>query len=110
MRHKPTQMQTIFYQLYQHHKSDKREEFLPIFQFMGEVYMPELGRWGFMSYELPARFADIKRENPNLLEQKLIHGKSGAKYFGYRLRTGVKPEDIKDPRLLEFYRKIRKHE
>ena len=104
---KITQIQTIFYRLYKHFKSEKREEYIPIFEFMGEVYVEELGKWGWMSYELPARFADIKNGNPGLLEQKLVTGKSGAKYYAYRLTLTGSYELIKDEKLVEFYKLIK---
>ena len=60
-----------------------------------------------MSYELPARFADIKKANPSLLEHNVITGKSGAQYFGYRLNLNVKVDYIQDDSLLEFYKLIK---
>jgi hypothetical protein len=107
-KNKITQIQTIFYKLYKHFKSEKNEEFIPIFDFIGEVYIEELGKYGFMSYELPARFADLKKANPNLLEHKVVIGRSGAKYYSYRLRIDVKPEDIQDPSLKDFYKLIKR--
>lgn len=108
MRSKITQIQTIFYKLYKNFKSDKREEYIPIFEFMGEVYVEEIKKWGFMSYELPARFSDIKKANPNLLQHKVVTGKSGAQYYAYRLNPDVTPDDLKDEKLLEFYKLIKK--
>jgi hypothetical protein len=104
---KVTQIQTIFYRLYKHHRSEKRDEFIPIHEFMGELFIEELGVWGYMSYELPARFADLKRKNPNLLEHTKITGKSGATYYGYKFAPNPSAEKIIDPDLLEFYNKIR---
>ncbi len=102
-----TQIQTIFYKLYKHHRSEQRDEFIPIFDFMGEIFIEELGLWGYMSYELPARFADLKRANPNLLEHKVITGKSGAKYYAYRFAANPSSDKIVDTELLAFYNKIR---
>ena len=107
MRNKVTQIQTIFYRLYKHFKSEKREEYIPIFDFIGEIWIEEIGEWGFMSYKLPARFADLKRENPKLLEFKSVTGKSGATYYAYRLALDVSMEDIQESKLLDFYKKIK---
>ena len=104
---KITQIQTIFYRLYKHYKSEKRDEYIPIFDFIGEIYIEELKEWGFMSYELPARFADLKRENPNLLEHKVITGKSGANYYAYRFAANPSPEKILEPSLFEFYKRLK---
>ena len=106
-KNKVTQIQTIFYRLWKHHQSEKRDEFIPIFEFIGELYIEELGVWGFMSYELPARFADLKRENPNLLEHRVITGRSGAKYYAYRFAPNPSPDKIIEQSLFDFYKKIK---
>ncbi len=106
-KNKITQIQTIFYRLYKHLKSDKATEFVPIFDFIGEIYIDELKAWGFMSYELPARFADIMRENPDMLKRIQVTGKTGAKYYAYRFADEMNVSKINDPELLAFYNRLK---
>ena len=81
-RRKISMKEAIFYRLYQHFKSDKRADFIPVFEFMGEVWCEELKLWGFVSFEVSARLSEIFSENPGLLERTSIYGKSGARYYG----------------------------
>lgn len=89
--------------------TNTRDRFIPVHEFMGEHYISELGHlpdngaWGWVSYECSARLSEMYRDNPNLLERDLIFGKSGAKYFGYRLRPGYTIEDMQDNDLRDFY-------
>lgn len=106
---KVTQAQAIFYQLLQKRREDA-QKFTPIFDLIGEVYVKEYGVWGFVSYEVSARMSELFSKNPSLFERRQIVGKSGAKYFAYRLYLDVSPADIKDPDLLEFYRKIKSYQ
>lgn len=101
-----TQKQVAFYKLYSSWLEDK-ERYVPLWEFLGEMYIKPINTWVLMSYKCPTRLSDIFNENPTLLERKLITGKSGSVYFGYRLRIGVKPEDILDPKLYEFYKLIK---
>lgn len=80
--------------------------FVATWEFGGEMLIKELGTWVLMSYKCPARLSDIFLQNPTLLEREEIVGKSGAKYFGYRLRLHVTPNDIVDTKLKSFYDKI----
>jgi len=105
---KLTQKETIFYILYQSHKDTATiERFVPVFEFMGETYCKELGLWGFVSHECSARASEMKSENPQMFERKTIHGKSGAKYYGYRITLYPKPEMLKDEKLISFHKKIK---
>jgi len=107
MRNKITQKQAIFYQLYKN-KISKPDEFIPIWQLIGEVYADEIGLWGFISYEVSARMSELWNKNPLLFERKQVVGKSGAKYFSYRIRHGVTPNDIIDSDLKTFYWRIKR--
>lgn len=107
-RTKISMREAIFYKLYKHYKSEERMEFVPVFDFMGEVYCEEVKKWGFVSFEVSARLSELYSGNPGLMERKEIVGKSGARYYGYRFAANVKPELISDPTLFEFYEAIRK--
>jgi len=102
---KVTQHQAIFYQLYHLHKTNP-EEYMPIWKLIGEVFVKDFGVWAFVSYEVSARMSELYSRNPTLFESKHVYGKSGAKYYAYRIRIGVTKADIKDPDLLNFYERI----
>lgn len=106
---KVTQKQTIFYHLYKKFKEGKGE-YIPVFQFMGEVYVEELKLWGFMSHECSPRTSELRNENPDLVEHTEIVGKSGAHYYGWRIKPGATPADIKDPKIKEFFNAIKRNE
>jgi len=105
MKNGISQKEAIFYQLYARFKS-KNTDYLPVHALMGEVYCKELNRWGYVSYECSARASEMITENPGLLMRTRLTGKSGARYYGYRISPAANIELIKDPRLLTFYRKI----
>lgn len=100
-----SQKEAIFWRLYQLFKA-KNVEFVPVFGLMGEIYCEPLGKWGYVSYECSARASELTKENPGLFERKLLRGKSGATYYGYRISPSAKPELIKDEKLLSFYRSV----
>jgi hypothetical protein len=102
---KVTQHQAIFYQLYEARKINP-EGYVPIWKLIGEVYVPAVGVWAYVSYEVSARMSELWSKNPNLFERKQVEGKSGSKYFAYRLRIGCAPDDIKDLDLKAFHSKI----
>lgn len=107
MKNKITQKQLAFYKLYKKFK-DNHEEYLDTWEFGGEIHIIELGRWELMSYKCPARLSDIYNENPDFLERRIVTGKSGSKYFQYRITNISNPiEKLVDPILLEFYRKVK---
>lgn len=101
---KITQKQIAFYILYKKFKL-KPDVYLPTWEFMGEVEIN--GKWYMASYKCPTRLTDIFQENPGLLERKVVIGKSGSSYYGYRFSSKVSPELIKDSTLSDFYLKIR---
>ena len=101
-----TQKQAAFYKLYSSW-SENKDRYVPLWEFLGEMYIKPINVWVLMSYKCPTRLSDLYNENPNLLERTLITGKSGSTYFGYRFRIGVSPDDIQDPKIREFYKLIK---
>lgn len=103
-------MESIFYLLYNEWQAAKKKgekpRFVPVFELMGEIYCSEVGKWGFVSYECSARASEMIKANPELIERTKIVGKSGAKYYGYRINPFVKKEYIKDPALQNFHRVV----
>lgn len=106
MRNKITMHQAIFYRLYQARGQDP-EAYTAIWQLIGEVYIQELGKWAFVSYEVAARMSEIYHGNPTLFERRMTRGKSGSKYYEYRIARNVSVEDIKDENLLSFYKAVK---
>jgi len=104
---KITQKEAIFYTLYQAFK-ETPGEYIPVFKFMGEVYAKEVGLWGYVSHECSARASEIKSSNPHLIESITITGKSGAKYYGYRINPNTEKGTLPDQSLVAFYNKIKR--
>ena len=105
MADKITQKQAIFYQLYKRHKAGIREHF-EIWKLMGEVYCDEVKKWGFVSYEASARLSEMTKENPDLLERKLVTGKTGSTYYTYRINPCANVSHIRDSKLRDLHRTI----
>lgn len=105
---KITQHQAIFYQLYQSRLKNP-EVYIPIWQLIGEVWVEEVGLWGFVSYEVSARMSEMYKDNPRLFERKLVTGKTGAQYYAYRIAWEVLPGDVVDTDLKKFYIIIKQH-
>lgn len=61
---------------------ERPNEFTPAWQFVGEKYTKRYG-WIFMSYKAPARLSQLYKEG--LVERKKVKGKTGSKYFAYKL-------------------------
>ena len=104
---KITQKQLAFYKLYKERESN---EYLPAWHFLGEVFIEELNKWEFMGYKCPTRLTDLFQENPNLLERKMLTGRSGSQYYGYKFKTGATPNDIVEFKVKEFYKTIKRWE
>ena len=106
-----TMHEAIFYRLYAAHreatKNGKVAELIPVFGFMGEIFSSEIRKWGFVSHECSARVSEIHTGNPGLLYRERMTGKSGAKYYGYRISTNARAESIKDPTLASLYTRLR---
>jgi hypothetical protein len=107
MKNKITMYQAIFYQLYMARKKDK-ERYIPIWKLIGEVYVKELDKWAFVSYEISARISEMYYENPLLLERKHVIGKSGSRYYAYRLSQRVSVSAIRNEKVLSFYLRLKK--
>ncbi len=105
MRSSPTQEQLFFYKLYTEHKKEP-ERYVPAWEFVGEIFVPELNRWFLMSYKTPANGAAIFFKNPGLIERQNVRGKSGSKYFAYRIAPNPSAAKIQQENILEFYKKI----
>lgn len=104
---KLTQKQAIFYRLYQAFK-DNPGHYIPVHEFMGEIYAKEVGLWGYVSYECSARASEMVTSNPHLIESTKLTGRSGAKYNGYRIKLELPKGTIPDPSLVDFYNKIKR--
>lgn len=99
---KLTQKKTAFYLLWVAHKENP-EQFLPAWKFVGEVHIKEIDAWFFMSYKGPTNGLSIYQENEGLVERRMTIGKTGARYFEYRIADlGA----IKEPELKAFYELI----
>lgn len=103
---KVTQHQGIFYQLYKARTANP-EEYIPIWKLIGEVWVEEVRLWAFISYEVSARMSELYSENPTLFEREQVTGKTGARYYAYRIRIGVSEDDIVEPDLKKFYNLIK---
>lgn len=104
-----SQKQLVFYVLYREQKKDL-ERYVSAFEFVGEIFVEPVSAWFLMSYKCPTRLTDIFQENPNLLERKLITGKSGAQYFCYRFKGNLLVDNICDDTLRSFYYLIKEYE
>lgn len=100
-----TQKEAVFWILYKRFK-EKNFEYVPVHEFMGEVYCEPLHQWGYVSYECSARASEIVKENPGLIQRTTIRGKSGALYYGYRINPEARPHLIQDEKLGAFYRRL----
>lgn len=103
MRQRLTQKESIFFALYKSFKGDDSARYVPVFEFMGEHYCQEVGKWGFVSHECSARASEMKKDNPDLIERKTLTGKSGARYYGYRISPYVSKNMILDDKLKSFH-------
>ena len=103
---KITQKKAAFYKLYKEFKEDPKR-YVAIWEFVGEIYVEPINKWVLMSYTCPHRVFEVYSENPGLIERKMLQGKSGSSYYGYRIREGVTVDDIEEDTLREFYALIR---
>lgn len=109
MKNRVTQKHLIFYLLYKNYK-EGNEKWIPVWSFMGEHYIKEVSKWGFMSHEVSARTSELYSENIGLINRKMVTGKSGARYYAYKLTDNPYKELIKDPKIIDFYFKIKRFE
>lgn len=112
-----TMHEAIFYRLYKANREAKAKgqapELIPVHAFMGEIYCPELGKWGYVSHECSARASELWKKNVDpFTQQRLIYredmtGKSGATFYGYRIHPKASASCITDPNLKAFYERLR---
>lgn len=105
MRNRATQYESVFYILYKRFKEGKTD-LLPVHYLMGEVFIKELNKWGYVSHECSARASEMHKENPGLLYREWMTGKSGARFYGYRIALNADASKIREPGLQAFYQKI----
>lgn len=104
-KEKLTQEMLFFYKLYTSYKENS-ERWVAAWEFVGEIYVKELNEWHLMSYKVPANGANVFFRNPLLVERQRVQGKSGAKYYAYRIRKNPSPNRIVDPALFDFYKRL----
>lgn len=109
MAKKLTQKELVFYKLYKERLKDA-ERFVNVWEFIGEIYIEELDTWGFMSYTCVHRAFEVYDENYGLVERKKVTGKSGSRFYAYRLSPSVSVSNIREPKLLKLYKTIKKYE
>lgn len=107
MAKKITQKQMVFTKLYLEFKKDP-DRLIPIFEFVGEMEIPQFKRWVLMSYKCPARLTEIFQENPDLLHREWIKGKSGARYYGYKIKKTVQSEDVQEKTVKDIYESLKR--
>jgi len=105
---KITQKKAVFYILWKSYKEDPAQ-FVPAWRFVGELSIPELNKYFFMSYKCPANGVDLYFENTGLIERRTTTGKSGSKYYEYRIALNPTLDKIKDENILKFYKMIKFH-
>ncbi len=105
-KEKLSQKCLAFYKLYTEYKKDPLR-YVPTWEFGGEVYVQQINEWGLMSYKCPTRLTEIFKGNPGLLNREQVRGRSGSKYYQYRVAPNPSLEKIQDHALLEFYKRIK---
>lgn len=103
---KLTQKEMAFYKLYTAFREEPGR-WVSAWEFVGEMFVKELNLWVLMSYKTPTNGLDIFFENPGLLERQKVRGKSGSRYYQYRIAPNPAPEKIKDDALFQFYKIIK---
>lgn len=105
-RGKLTQKELVFYMLWKSYKQDP-EKYLEVWRFIGEVYVEEVRQHGFMSYICVHRTFEVFDTNPGLVERIKVTGKSGSKFYAYRLSKNATSKTIVDQDIQAFYKKIK---
>jgi hypothetical protein len=103
---KITQKRAVFYILWKAYQENP-EQWVQAWKFVGELYIPELNEAFFMSYKCPTNGLEIYFDNPNLIERRYFTGKSGAKYYEYRIAPEPSITKIQDDNLLTFYKLLK---
>lgn len=96
-----TMREAILYRLIKN--LEQGNEYIPVFDFMGDIYAPELKKGGFVSHECSARLSEINKENPSLLDiVKRRSQYSPNRYNCYRLHFDFSVAHIADNDLRQF--------
>ena len=106
-----TMKQAIFCRLYEDRARAEVKSatpFIPVWALIGEYQLKYLGRNVFVSHEAPARMSELFSENPNLFERQWIQGKSGARYYGYRINPSATEAHIVDEKIKDIFKSLRK--
>lgn len=101
-----TQKKAAFYLLWKAYRENP-EQYVPVWKFVGEIYIEELNIWYLMSYKTPTNGLDIFKDNPGLFERRWVKGRSGAKYYEYRFAPNPTSEKIVEPEIKEFYNDLK---
>lgn len=105
-QNKITQEKAVFYILWKAFKENP-QQFIPAWRFVGELHIKELNTWFFMSYKCPTNGLEIYNKNPQLIERRKTTGKTGARYYEYRIAPNPSSSRILDADLLAFYKKLK---
>ena len=103
---KITQEKAFFYILLKNYLTTP-SNYIPIWKFVGELFIEEFNTWYLMSYKCPTNGQMVFTKNPDLIERRKVRGKSGARYYEYRIAPNPSVEKIKDIEILDFYKKIK---
>ncbi len=97
-----TQHQAIFYFFYKKYIENKNE-LTPLWRVVGEHYINEFDQWVLISYEVSARMSELYKNNPELFYREWQTGKSGSRYYAYKIAENPNLEKIKQEEIREFY-------
>ena len=106
-KNKITQKKAVFYVLWRAYQ-DAPSEYVPAWRFVGELHIKELDVWFFMSYKCPANGVEVYFDNPELIERRETIGKTGAKYYEYRIAPNPSMDKIKDESILNFWKELKR--
>lgn len=96
---KLTQRQLVFAKLLLAPKG----EYVPVYKFIDEFEFA--GKWYFLSYKGTARASEMYNDL-NVIERKKVTGKSGSKYYAYRIDPELRNMGVLMRRLPEEYRTV----
>ena len=94
--------EAILYRLIQNLKGEN--VYIPVHEFMGDIYCKELNLGGFVSHECSARLSEINKDNPDLLQVQPKKAKyTNTEYYCYRITPDFTPSLLQDTKLWAFY-------
>lgn len=62
-----------------------KDQYWPVFHFIGEKKLPSTGEYVFLSHRGPARVTDLFQEG--LLDRRTVKSRTGAYYYEYKLKA-----------------------